>query len=126
MAGRPAGHHHGGDSAIGAASSCRRNRTGEGVRGLSTGDDPATSVPAWSRTCWPAAVNAGRLGGRRGLAAYNAGIGYIGRANEKIEPGVHAGADITAAVGRRPRASRPFAELGQQGRRYVSDVVTPR
>ena len=56
---------------------------------------------------------------------YNAGVGYIGRANERVEPGYTA---------RRPqlwsRAARiglsPFEDLGQRGRQYaLCDVVTP-
>ena len=68
-------------------------------------------------------VNAGIWAG--GLtAAYNAGIGYIGRANEKIEP-AYAQPPHSELLSGGTESQSPFAELGQQGRRYVSDVVTP-
>ncbi len=68
-------------------------------------------------------VNAGLWAG--GLtAAYNAGIGYIGRSNEKIEP-AYAQPPHSELLSGGAESESPFAELGQQGRRYVSDVVTP-
>ena len=68
-------------------------------------------------------ANAGLWAG--GLsAAYNAGIGYIGRANEKIEP-AYAQPPHSELLSGGAESQSPFAELGQQGRRYVSDVVTP-
>ncbi len=68
-------------------------------------------------------VNAGLWAG--GLtAAYNTGIGYIGRSNEKIEP-AYAQPPHSELLSGGAESESPFAELGQQGRRYVSDVVTP-
>ena len=55
---------------------------------------------------------------------YNAGVGYIGRANEKIDPG-YAVPPTTPLVSGSDESVLPFEQLGQQGRRYVSDVATP-
>ena len=57
-------------------------------------------------------------------AAYNAGVAYVGRANEKVEPG-YATPPASPLVSGSPESLLPFADLGQQGRRYVTDVVTP-
>jgi uncharacterized membrane protein len=57
-------------------------------------------------------------------AAYNAGVAWIGRANEKVEPG-YATPPATPLVSGSDDSLLPFADLGQQGRRYVTDVVTP-
>lgn len=68
-------------------------------------------------------VNAGVwAGGFAGL--YNAGVGYIGRANEKIEPS-YALPPISPLVSGSAESSSPFTRLGLQGRRYVTDVVSP-
>lgn len=56
--------------------------------------------------------------------AYNAGVGYVGRANEKVEPGYATPPATPLASGSADSVS-PFADLGQQGRRYVTDVLTP-
>ncbi len=55
---------------------------------------------------------------------YNAGVGYIGRANEKIDPG-YATPPESPLVSGSDDSIMPFELLGQQGRRYVSDVMTP-
>ena len=55
---------------------------------------------------------------------YNAGVGYVGRANERVEPGYTA-PPTSALVSGSPDSLSPFEDLGQQGRRYVTDVVTP-
>lgn len=69
------------------------------------------------------AVNAAMWAG--GLTmAYNAGVGYIGRANEKIEPG-YSHPPTTPLVSGSPGSISPFEDLGQQGRRFVTDVLTP-
>jgi uncharacterized membrane protein len=68
-------------------------------------------------------VNAG-LWAAGGTAAYNAGVSYIGRANEKVEPG-YATPPPSPLVSGSEQSLLPFADLGQQGRRYVTDVVTP-
>ncbi|MCC7078664.1 MAG: alpha/beta-hydrolase family protein [Acidimicrobiia bacterium] len=56
--------------------------------------------------------------------AYNAGVGYLGRANEKVEPGYSTPPTSPLVSGSKDSVS-PFEDLGQQGRRYVTDVVTP-
>jgi uncharacterized membrane protein len=68
-------------------------------------------------------VNAG-LWAAAGTAAYNAGVSYVGRANEKVEPG-YATPPPNPLVSGSEQSLLPFADLGQQGRRYVTDVVTP-
>jgi uncharacterized membrane protein len=55
---------------------------------------------------------------------YNAGVGYIGRANERVEPG-YASPPASESVSGSPRSLSPFEDLGLQGRRYVTDIVTP-
>jgi uncharacterized membrane protein len=57
-------------------------------------------------------------------ALYNAGVSYVGRANEKVEPG-YSTPPATSLVSGSADSLLPFADLGQQGRRYVTDVVTP-
>jgi uncharacterized membrane protein len=57
-------------------------------------------------------------------ALYNAGVAYVGRANEKVEP-AYATPPGSPLVSGGPGSLLPFADLGQQGRRYVTDVVTP-
>jgi uncharacterized membrane protein len=59
-----------------------------------------------------------------GTWLYNAGVGYVGRANERVEPGYTA-APVSDLVSGGPASVSPFEDLGQQGRRYVTDVVTP-
>jgi uncharacterized membrane protein len=56
--------------------------------------------------------------------AYNAGVAYVGRANEKVEP-AYATPPATPLVSGSAASLLPFADLGQQGRRYVTDVLTP-
>lgn len=58
------------------------------------------------------------------LLAYHAGIAYIGRANEKIEP-AYADPPTSPLRSGSPSSKAPFSELGREGRRYVTDVVTP-
>jgi len=60
-----------------------------------------------------------------GLATiYNSGVGYIGRANEKIDPG-YATPPNSPLMSGSEESLLPFEDLGQQGRRYVNDVATP-
>ena len=59
-----------------------------------------------------------------GTALYNSGVGYLGRANEKVDPG-YTMPPSTPLVSGSPSSHTTFEELGQQGRRYVTDVVTP-
>lgn len=55
---------------------------------------------------------------------YNVGVGYIARSNEKIEP-AYSEPPQNEYVSGGPHSLSPFSELGVQGRRYVTDVVTP-
>jgi uncharacterized membrane protein len=55
---------------------------------------------------------------------YNAGVAYVGRANEKVEPAYATPPPSTLVSGCAGSVS-PFGDLGQQGRRFVTDVVTP-
>jgi uncharacterized membrane protein len=57
-------------------------------------------------------------------AAYNAGVGYIGRANAKVEPGYSQPPTVPSLSGS-PDSFSPFEDLGQQGRRFVTDALTP-
>jgi uncharacterized membrane protein len=49
---------------------------------------------------------------------------YLGRANERIEPG-YATPPTSPLRSGSPPSKAPFGELGLQGRRYVTDVITP-
>jgi uncharacterized membrane protein len=69
------------------------------------------------------AVNAG-VWAAGATALYNVGVSYIGRANEKVEP-AYATPPASPLVSGSADSLLPFADLGQQGRRYVTDVVTP-
>jgi uncharacterized membrane protein len=68
-------------------------------------------------------VNAGIWAGAA-MAVYNAGVAYVGRANQKVEPG-YAIPPPSSLLSGSPESLLPFAALGQQGRRFVTDVVTP-
>jgi uncharacterized membrane protein len=68
-------------------------------------------------------ANAGLWAGAAAWA-YNAGVAYVGRANEKVEPG-YATPPVSPLVSGSEPSLSPFADLGQQGRRYVTDVLTP-
>lgn len=61
-------------------------------------------------------------GGVTGL--YWTGISYVGRSNEKVDPG-YANAPIDPLVSGSPQSGANFDELGQQGRRFVLDNVDP-
>lgn len=69
------------------------------------------------------AINAG-IWAVGATAAYNAGVGYLTRSNDKIEPG-YATPPTAAEVSGGPGSVSAFEELGLQGRRYVIDVLTP-
>jgi uncharacterized membrane protein len=58
------------------------------------------------------------------VGAYNTGVGYIGRANAKVEPG-YSQPPQTVHVSGGPASASPFEDLGQQGRRFVTDTLTP-
>jgi len=68
-------------------------------------------------------ANAGVWAGA-GAAAYTAGVAYVGRANEKLVP-AYAAPPASPLVSGSPDSLLPFADLGWEGRRYVTDVVTP-
>ncbi len=55
---------------------------------------------------------------------YTAGVGYVARSNEKIEPAYASPPEHPYSSGG-PASVSPFDELGLQGRRFATDVVTP-
>ncbi|GMQ85256.1 MAG: hypothetical protein BMS9Abin07_0822 [Acidimicrobiia bacterium] len=57
------------------------------------------------------------------VTAYNAGVGYIGRANENIEP-AYALPPVSPLVSGSEHSVSTFGDLGLQGRRYVTDVTS--
>ncbi len=61
-------------------------------------------------------------GGTTGL--YWFGISYVGRANEKVDPG-YATPPTSPLVSGSAESLSQFDELGQQGRRYVLDALEP-
>jgi uncharacterized membrane protein len=69
------------------------------------------------------AVNAG-LWATGATVLYNAGVAYVGRANDKVEP-AYATPPASPLLSGSEDSLLPFADLGQQGRRFVTDVVTP-
>jgi uncharacterized membrane protein len=79
--------------------------------------------PGPSKRALARLVNAGLWAGAA-MAVYNAGVAYVGRANQKVEPGYATVPDSPLLSGS-PESLLPFADLGQQGRRFVTDVVTP-
>jgi uncharacterized membrane protein len=79
--------------------------------------------PGPSKRALARVVNAGLWAGAA-AATYSAGVAWVGRANEKVEPG-YATPPPSPLVSGSPDSLLPFADLGQQGRRYVTDVVTP-
>jgi hypothetical protein len=79
--------------------------------------------PGPSKRALARLVNAGLWAGAA-AATYSAGVAYIGRANQRLEPG-YATPPASPLVSGSPESLLPFADLGQQGRRYVTDVVTP-
>jgi len=58
------------------------------------------------------------------LLAYNAGIARVGRTNQRLEP-AYATPPASPGVSGCAESLLPFADLGQEGRRFVTDVVTP-
>jgi Alpha/beta-hydrolase family/Alpha/beta-hydrolase family N-terminus len=79
--------------------------------------------PGPSKRALARLVNAGMWAGAAS-AAYSAGVASVGRANEKLDPG-YATPPTSPLVSGSPDSLLPFIDLGQQGRRYVTDVVTP-
>jgi uncharacterized membrane protein len=78
--------------------------------------------PGLSKRLLARLVNAG-MWAVGSTALYNAGVAYVGRANEKVEP-AYATPPASPLVSGSSDSLLPFADLGQQGRRYVTDVVT--
>jgi uncharacterized membrane protein len=79
--------------------------------------------PGPSKRALARLVNAGIWAGAAS-AAYNAGVAWVGRANQKVEP-AYATPPGNRLLSGSAESLLPFADLGQQGRRYVTDVVTP-
>jgi uncharacterized membrane protein len=79
--------------------------------------------PGWSKRALAGAANAG-LWTLAASAAYNTGVAAIGRANEAVEPG-YARPPLSGMLSGGPGSVSPFEDLGQQGRRYVTEVMTP-
>jgi uncharacterized membrane protein len=79
--------------------------------------------PGPSKRALARLVNAGLWAGGA-AATYSAGVAYVGRANQRLEPG-YAAPPTSPLVSGSPDSLVPFDDLGQQGRRYVTDVVTP-
>ena len=79
--------------------------------------------PGPSKRALARLVNAGMWAGAA-AATYSAGVAYVGRANQRVEP-AYATPPTSPLVSGSPESLLPFSDLGQQGRRYVSDVVTP-
>ncbi len=79
--------------------------------------------PGITKNVLARAANAGLwAAGTAGL--YWAGVSYIGRANEKVDPG-YDHAPTSPLVSGSPDSLAPFDELGQQGRRFVLDALEP-
>jgi len=57
------------------------------------------------------------------VTAYNAGVGYVGRSNENIEP-AYALPPLSTLVSGSEESLSTFDDLGLQGRRYVTDVTS--
>jgi hypothetical protein len=79
--------------------------------------------PGRSKRALARLVNAGLWAGAA-AATYSVGVAYVGRANQRLEPG-YATPPTRPLVSGSPDSLLPFGDLGQQGRRYVIDVVTP-
>ena len=63
------------------------------------------------------------LGAAGAGTAYNAGVSYIGRSNENIEP-AYAMPPVSPLVSGSEESVSTFGDLGLQGRRYVTDVTS--
>jgi len=79
--------------------------------------------PGPSKRALAGVVNAGVWAGAA-TAAYTAGVAYVGRANEMLAP-AYAVPPTSPLVSGSPDSVLPFTDLGWEGRRYVTDVVTP-
>jgi uncharacterized membrane protein len=79
--------------------------------------------PGRSKRMFARLVNAG-LWAAGASAAYTAGVAYVGRANQKLEGGYET-PPTSPLVSGSPDSLVPYPDLGHQGRRFVTDVVTP-
>ncbi len=79
--------------------------------------------PGKSKRVLGGAINAAIWAGVS-AAAYNAGVGYVGRSNENIEP-AYAVPPVSRLVSGSEDSLSSFGHLGLQGRRYVTDVTSP-
>jgi uncharacterized membrane protein len=108
--------------AIGAAVGSAGRGVGRGylasrrAMGAYFGDDPTRAQVG--RTINNALWAAG------GVALYSTVVGMIARSNEKIEP-AYSKPPESEFVSGGPNSISPFFEVGLQGRRFVTDVVTP-
>jgi len=59
-----------------------------------------------------------------GISFYSTVVGLIARSNEKIEP-AYSKPPESEFVSGGPKSISPFFEVGLQGRRFLTDVVTP-
>ena len=59
------------------------------------------------------------------VSGYQAGVAWVGRANERVEPG-YAVPPATPHVSGSPHSTVPFEDLGLEGRHFVVDTVTPQ
>jgi uncharacterized membrane protein len=59
-----------------------------------------------------------------GISLYYAGVAFIARKNEEIEP-AYSKPPESPYVSGGPKSISPFFEVGLQGRRFLTDVVTP-
>ena len=99
---------------------------GSGLARLFTGSRDALRGylgPGATKSAIARAANVG-LWAAAAAGLYNAGIAYVGRANERVEPG-YARPPVDPLLSGSPDSYLPFEDLGQQGRRFVTDVVTP-
>jgi uncharacterized membrane protein len=78
--------------------------------------------PGWSKNLLGRAANVG-IWATASSAAFNGFIGYVGRANERVEPG-YATPPESRLVSGGPGSVAPFDELGLQGRRFVSHAIS--
>jgi uncharacterized membrane protein len=80
--------------------------------------------PMWRHQIVARGVHAGLWGGAL-TAAYRYGVQRIARANEKVEP-AYSEVPTSPLVSGTEDSYSKFADLGMQGRRYVTDVVDRR
>ena len=79
--------------------------------------------PGWSKNVMGRVINAALWAGGA-VTLYNAGVGYLTKSNDKVEPGYATRPTAPEVSGSQDSVST-FEELGLQGRRYVVDVLTP-